>query len=382
MASHVPFLAVRPDDQLSNTSTRARDGRDAMEKPTTRANARTTTTTARTDAPAAATSLPAPIRFILVCLLNFALSTVLYSLTSGIVGYELGAVARVPDETHIAALFTWMFVELGGAWYAHYDCTLTERYTCTMASLTTLIGQDVASLSILCNLPLYFLLTTFYGVDAISASIILSIDVVAIAIPFALLRPLNHAHEHGKDPNQQVANDRLIFALVGMLGASIYSIVIYTSLYTWLPVYLITHFDSIRSVQRAHDASVPLLLLSFIPMGWATSQFLFTPSIGSRGNPGLTDPKIYPEKTDFDPETATFGETLAFNLGFKGGFTKRAQVLVKRSAVLIVCSVANTFTRTLLTVDGTEPFGAAGWAGVWGLAALLTSVAYGFVGNE
>ncbi|KAK3654391.1 hypothetical protein LTR56_004021 [Elasticomyces elasticus] len=363
MASHVPFLAVRPDDQLSNTNTRARDGRDTMEKPTTRANARTTTT-ARADAPAAATSLPAPVRFILVCLLNFALSTVLYSLTSGIVGYELGAVARVPDETHIAALFAWMFVELGGAWYAHYD------------------WQDVASLSILCNLPLYFLLTTFYGVDAISASIILSIDVVAIAIPFALLRPLNHAHEHGKDPNQQVANDRLIFALVGMLGASIYSIVIYTSLYTWLPVYLITHFDTIRSVQRAHDASVPLLLLSFIPLGWATSQFLFTPSIGSRGNPGLTDPKIYPEKTDFDPETATFGETLAFNLGFKGGFTKRAEVLVKRSAVLIVCSVANTFTRTLLTVDGTEPFGAAGWAGVWGLAALLTSVAYGFVGNE
>ena len=169
---------------------------------------------------------------------------------------------------------------------------------------------------------------------------------------------------------------------MGLLGAAIYTVVIYTSLYTWLPVYLITHFDRVRNMQKAHDSSIPVLLVSFIPIGWATAQFLFVPSVGSRGNPGITDPELYPEKTDFDPETATFMETLAFNLGFKGGFTKRAEVLVKRTAVLTACSVANTFARSLMAVDGTEPFGAAGWASVWGLAAVLTSVAYGFVGNE
>ncbi|KAK0365242.1 hypothetical protein LTR02_005409 [Friedmanniomyces endolithicus] len=361
MASHVPFLAVRPDDQLNSSSDlRARDLVTVIKD---NANAMSTPTTTQHAPPAS--RLPAPIRFFLVCVLSFALSTLLYSVTADTVGYELAAVSReVKEDWHVGVLFAWKFIELGGAWYAGYD------------------WQDLTGLAILSNLPLYFLLTTFYGVDAIASTSILTIDVIAIAVPFALLRPLIHAHEPGKEPNQQVAQDRLIFALVGLLGASIYSVVIYTSLYTWLPVYLLTHFDGLRSMQKAHDASVPLLMLSFIPMGWATAQFLFTPSIGSRGNPGLTDPKIYPEKTNFDPETATIAETIAFNLGFKGGFTKRAEVLAKRSAVLIWASMANTFVRVLFTVDGTEALGAAGWASAWGVAALLTSVAYGFVGNE
>ena len=201
-------------------------------------------------------------------------------------------------------------------------------------------------------------------------------------MPFALLRPLIHAHEPGNSPNQQVAQDKLILGYVGVLGAALYALVIYSLLYTWLPTYLVSNFDGVRTLEFAHNATVPGLLVYFIPLGLAAAQFLFTPAIGSQSNPGLTDPDIFPEKTDFDPETATFSDTLAFNLGFEGGFTKRAEVLAKRSAVLIVTATANTFARTLLTVDGTEPWGAAGWAGAWAVAALSTSVAYGFVGNE
>lgn len=243
--------------------------------------------------------------------------------------------------------------------------------------------KDLAGLSILSNLPLYFLLSTFYAIPITSSAVALAIDVSVIAIPFMLLRPLIHAHEPGGSPNQQVAQDPYISALMALFGATIYAVVIYFSLYTWLPVYLVVNFDGVRSVQGAHDATVPNLLLYFIPMGWATAQFLFTPMIGARGNPGLTDPRIHPEKVHFDPETATLGETIAFNLGWgQDGFSKRAEVLMKRTAVLVSCSAVNTFARVLMTVEGAEAVGALGWAGVWAAAATLTSVAYSWVGNE
>lgn len=244
------------------------------------------------------------------------------------------------------------------------------------------VGQDIASLTVLAEVPYYYLLTTFFGIDIYASFIATAIDVAALTIPFALFRPLIHAHEPGRSPNQQVAQDRQIFAYVALLGAAIYAVVIYSSLYTWLPVYLIRNFDVVRSFEKAHEASMQSLLVYFIPVGVSLAQFLFTPAIGARGNPGLTDPKIYPEKVEFDPETASFQETLAFNLGFVGGFTKRAEILAKRTAVLLGAVASNAFARTLISLEGTHALGAAGWASVWGVAALLTSVVYGFVGNE
>jgi hypothetical protein len=210
----------------------------------------------------------------------------------------------------------------------------------------------------------------------------LAIDVSTIAIPFGLLRPLLRAHEAGRSPNQQVAQDTGVLLLVALLGASVYAVTMYASLTTWLPEYIAYNFNDVRSFEKAHDANLYFIAGSLIPIGWSTAQFLFTPAIGSRGNPGLTDSDIYPEKVPFNPETATFQDHVAYNLGFKDGFSKRAEVLIKRTAVLVVTSVAHTFLRTWLTIDGTEPFGVLGWSSIWGGAALLTSVAYGLVANE
>ena len=184
--------------------------------------------------------------------------------------------------------------------------------------------------------------------------------------------------------NQLVAHDPWVFTLMALFGSAVYAVTVYSSLYTWLPVYLVTHFDEVRSLQAAHDASVPLLLAILVPVGLATTQFLFTPTVGARGNPGLTDPRIHPEQAEFfDAETATLGETVAYNLGFGvHGFSARAEVLAKRTAVLIACSVTNTVVRTVMTIAGTEPVGAMGWASVWGVAGALTAVAYAWAGNE
>jgi len=246
-----------------------------------------------------------------------------------------------------------------------------------------LTGKDLVSLACLSNLPYYFLLHTFYELHMFSCLTALTIDILSIGIPFALLRPLIHAHEPGKSPNQQVAQDRTIFLLMGLFGSVIYAVFVYGSLYTWLPVHMVTHFDGVRSLQAAHDASIELLICMLVPVGWATTQFLFTPMVGARANPGITDPELHPEKVRFDPENANMGETLAFNLGFgRDGFSKRGEVLAKRTAVLVACSVTNTVVRTFMTISGTELVGCLGWASVWGVAATLTSLAYAWAGNE
>lgn len=208
---------------------------------------------------------------------------------------------------------------------------------------------------------------------------------MSIALPFFLLRPLIRPHEPTahKSPNQEVAQDRTIFTYVAMYGAVVYAVTIYASLYTWLPVYLITHFKDVRSMEMAHASSVAVLMVLFVPIGFASAEFLFMPAIGTRGNPGLTDPALKPHVAKFNPEKATFGETIAWNLGFgEQGWSKRAEVLAKRTLALVGCSFANNVVRIYWTVEGTTLGGALGYAGMWAVAGAATGLAYAYVGNE
>lgn len=219
-----------------------------------------------------------------------------------------------------------------------------------------------------------------------AAAAALIIDVAATTIPFALTRPLIHAHADDtvKDANQEVAQDITNWALLALFGSTVYAIVIYASLQSWLPVYIVTHFDGVRSMQAAHDAKIPALVATLVPVGLATAQFLFTPAVGSRGNPGLTDPQFSTVKAvRFEAEEASLAETLAWNLGFGAeGLSKRAEILAKRTGVLIAASVVNTFVRTVMTVEGTQMVGTLGWSLVWGVAAGVTGLAYGWTANE
>lgn len=234
-------------------------------------------------------------------------------------------------------------------------------------------------------MPHYFLLNTFFGVDYLATAIPIIIDVTTIAIPFALLRNLIHARGGNKvkTANQAVAQDRNVQYLTAAFGASIYSLVVYSAFTTWLPTYMIIHFDGLRSLDRAHNTGILLLLALFGPLGYAATQFIFVPAIGSAGNPGNTDPALHPEKVPFDPRTASFGRTLAWNLGFtESGLTPRGEILLKRTATLAASSFISTFFRSYVTIEGTELLGALGWASVWGSAAGLVGLAYAWVGNE
>lgn len=106
MASHVPFLAVRPDDQFSSDVIQDAPG---SRNDTTMDSLR---------------KLPTAVRFPLACLLSLGLSTGLYSIVASTAGVELASVSRdLQDPWAIGGLVAWKTAGLAFAWYASYDCT-------------------------------------------------------------------------------------------------------------------------------------------------------------------------------------------------------------------------------------------------------------------
>ncbi|GAB7358237.1 hypothetical protein MBLNU230_g0388t1 [Neophaeotheca triangularis] len=318
--------------------------------------------------PIVASRLPASLRFVLVYILALSLRTGLYTLLGDYVGTEMAAISRdLEDKPYqVGVLFAWKLTELGSTWLAGYDYA------------------DVGSLAILAHLPYYFLITSFYTISLQDAAIAFAIEVFSVTLPFRLLRGVNQSHDPAypddtSAPNRALASDKSIVALVTILGASIQSIVIYSSFYTWLPTHLILHFDGLRSLARAHEDSLILLVRSFLPTGLAAMAFLFAPTIGAPQNPGRTKPK----DMRFNPETATFMETLVYNLGLgEHGLTHRAEILTKRTAVLAFSVFANTVVRTYSTIEGTDLVGSLGYASVWSVTSLLMGVAYAWVSDE
>ena len=111
--------------------------------------------------------------------------------------------------------------------------------------------------------------------------------------------------------------------------------------------------------------------------------FLFRPTLAAAGKPSLIETKAKGRRSKkFNAETATLGETFAHNLGLEKQPSHRAQVLIKRSLVLILCTVANTFVRVFGTIEGTDIFGSLGYAGLWASAHAFVGVVYAWLGNE
>lgn len=233
---------------------------------------------------------------------------------------------------------------------------------------------DVAAVTYLSNLPYLYLLTSFYSVRPTSMWTCLGVDVISAALPFYLLRSLAPSHNiqtpKGAAANRSVINDYGVQVLISVLAAGIYSVVVFGSFATWLPVYLITHFDDIRDITALYDAKFPYMIATFIPAGLAAKVFLFTPSAATK--PDEHDK----EMARFNPETAGLLETILYNLW---GYSKRTRLLVQRSALLFAVSSSHTILHTCVAVEGAEVSGAVGWASMWALAAMLTGSVYWWV---
>ena len=195
-------------------------------------------------------------------------------------------------------------------------------------------------------------------------------------MPFRLLRPVLPPHSSeapkGAVSNRSVINDWHVNLSTSLLAAGIYAIVLYISLATWLPMHLVLHFDGLRDISGAYDASATLLNVAFVIPGFAAKSFLFTPATGAKANLGDIRAKA------FNPETATLGETVMHNLW---GYSKRTRTMVIRTATLAAVVFVNTFLQVAVTIEGADVVGAAGWAAVWASAALITGAAMWWVGD-
>lgn len=225
------------------------------------------------------------------------------------------------------------------------------------------------------HLPPLYLLTTFYSIRPTTVLTSLAIDIVSNYLPFRLLRPLLPAHAPASTkvavPNRSIITDFPVRVMTTLLAAAIYSTVIYGSYRSWLPVHLVTYFDGLKDISAAHSPALPLLIATFIPVGYAAHEFLFTPFAGSAADPddGLTP---------FNPATATLGETLRYNFW---GYSARSKFILTRTITLMLVTGLNTWLHTFVTIEGVENYGALGWSSVWVMAAGLTGMVFWWVGD-
>lgn len=251
--------------------------------------------------------------------------------------------------------------------------------------LTTIhTDEDLAALAILVNRPYYHLLSSFWSVELLPVVISIVIDVAAVTIPFALLRPMSRLHDPHttKTPNQRLSNDWQIMALTTVLAASVYAVTFSLLYYFDLGVFLVRHFDNIPSLETAHESNLAWMVSLFIGNGAAAMYFVFRPTLAAAGKPSLTETKPKRRSKRFNAETATLGETIAHNLGIERHLSHRAEVLIKRSGVLILFTLLNTFVRVYGTVEGTDVAGSLGYAGIWAVAHVLVAIVYAWLGNE
>lgn len=236
--------------------------------------------------------------------------------------------------------------------------------------------MDISSLTALTHIPYYYLLSTFYNISYPTLITAFSIDIASTFLPFYFFRPISRAHD-SRNPLTSILSGQ--FVLTSVLAASVYSVTVLASFYTWLPVYLVVHFDGLRNLDSAHSAAFPNLVAAFVPLGLAARAFFFSPAVSIAHPHATRDPRFVGHEThQFDPETATLKETLWWNIW---GWERRTKVLIERALMMALMTIEISGIRTYLTIEGTEFWGSLGWSAVWAVAGMVCAGILGWVGD-
>ena len=327
--------------------------------------------------PASNSIFSAQVRFPLLLLFSLTFSSLFYSLVSPFTTGDLATVSRSRDNWwEIAGLLGWKATQLAIGWFGGLDSTYSSCTDRRPILKHGPLGTDFAALTFLTHVPYHYFLSSFYNIRPTTSVCCIAIDTLVAYVPFYSLKVSSSIHSiktpKGVAANRSVINDIGVQIYTSLLAAGIYGVVVLASYGLWLPNYLAVHFDGLRDLSAVYSPNFPWLILSFLPTGFAAKVFLFTPATAAKAD--KHDKKI----AAFNPETATLGETVAYNLW---GYSHRARILMKRTATLVAVGGAHTLIQTYGSLEGAEFSGAAGWSSVWGLAAALTGAAFLWVGD-
>ncbi|KUI65382.1 hypothetical protein VM1G_00743 [Cytospora mali] len=306
-------------------------------------------------------TLPSVIRFPLVAILSFSISSLGYSFINEFTNGELATIMRTLDTEHdVGIMAAWRLAELALGWFANFD------------------SVDLAALNLLSHGPTFYLMAAFYNLSPQTAIAGLSVDVIASFVPFLLLRPLSGAHwVSSSTPNREIVVDRQIGVLSTLLAGFIYNVVLFLSYKTYLPAALVLHFEGIPTVEPANNAAViyvsPLATALALVSGLAARSFIFTPVAAT----GRTEQDE--KAARFDPVEAGLGETLWWNIW---GYTTQTKVAILRTVVAMAVTGVNTWLSCTMTINGVESIGAALYASPWVVAAFFTGVGLAVIGED
>ncbi|OJJ39214.1 hypothetical protein ASPWEDRAFT_362213 [Aspergillus wentii DTO 134E9] len=306
--------------------------------------------------------IPSFVRYLLVVFISLTLSSTLFSLTSGITLGELGGVSKHLDAWwEVGGLIGWKAIEIGLAWTLGFD------------------GRDVFSFLFLTHLPTYSLLSSFYGIRPTTILVAYAITLFSTTAPFVLLRQPTSVHDLSHAPsgtvsNRSILDDRATTIYTTVAATSIFAVVLYSSYATWLPAWLVVHFENIPDISVAHagPAGLPVLFLTLLPAGWAARDYLFVSSTGA-----ANIPETKPEESPADRH----GEYLACAIYRRtwGSLSRKSRVLLSRTFNLASLVHLNTIVQVAGTMQGVDFVGASRLGLMWAAAILITGATFGWI---
>ncbi|KAF3491588.1 uncharacterized protein GIQ15_01105 [Arthroderma uncinatum] len=352
----------------STTSPRRR-GRPTSKETTTTSTKTVAVPKSKDIAVAETSCFDSALKFTLLTASSLLLSSALFSLSIPITKGDLAWTSKRLDTwKDVVALLSWRVLELGIPWFSGYD------------------AWDVSCFIGLIHLPTYSLLLNFYNIRPTTILTVAAITTLSCTIPFSYFRPLSAAHSGGvTTANRAILSDRLTTIYTTVASTLVYTLVLYLSFATWLPVHLVTYFTGLPDISAAHAGAKGFLslFLSLLPAGYGTRDLLF---VTSASQP--QEKKIEKKTTrrrlrsaDSQVEEDLQEDSCIASLYKKAwlGLSPNLRVLISRSAVLALMTLANTFVQLGGTINGVEPKGALGWGATWSLATLINAALYGWI---
>jgi hypothetical protein len=291
---------------------------------------------------------------------------------------------RVDSWGVFVGLVGWRAAEVGVGWFGGLDgrvflfyplrCLLALVESCRSRAggrLGEYIVQDVAMFTLLSHLPQVYLLTMFYRIHVVTAIQLIAIDLLSVTVPFSLFRRLS--------PSQILTSFSTTLSSLSipitLLTSSIYASITYASFLTWAPTHLAAHFYGLRDISPVHGLQFPHLVCLFLPAGIAATAFIYNSAATVAPEPDTGVALANP----YDPMTETLWKKLVRENWTR--LTPRTKELVKRTAAVIVVGGGKSWLHTWATLNGVDAFGAAGYAGIFELGALVTGLVYWWIGD-